>query len=116
MSMLANGGVYKGERFLGRKTIELMSTNYLNEDQLKDYHNTYLAGYGYGLGFRTLMDKAGGNHNGSIGAFGWTGGTGIWAESDPVENVAIVYMHNTRPNQEEYHHLRVRAVAYGCLD
>lgn len=69
----------------------------------------------YGLGFRTHMDKASGNHNGSIGAFGWTGGSGIWVEADPVEKQTVVYMHNMRPNEELYHHLRVRTVAYGCL-
>lgn len=116
MQMLANGGRYKKERLLGRKTVDLLRTNYLNETQLKDFTNTYLAGYGYGLGFRTLMDKAAGNHNGSIGAFGWTGGSGIWVEADPEEKVSIVYMHNMRPNEELYHHLRVRAVAYGCLE
>jgi CubicO group peptidase (beta-lactamase class C family) len=115
MMMLANGGMHKGEKIVGKKSIDLMRTNYLNEAQLKDYHNEYLAGYGYGLGVRMLMDKADGNSNGSIGAFGWTGGTGIWAEADPSENIAIVYMHNTRPNQELYHHLRVRTAAYGCL-
>ncbi len=116
MQMLANGGSYKGERLLGRKTVDLLRTNYLNENQLKDFNNTYLAGYGYGLGFRTLMDKSAGNHNGSIGAFGWTGGSGIWVEADPEEKVAIVYMHNMRPNEELHHHLRLRTVAYGCLD
>lgn len=116
MQMLANGGTYRGERYLGRKTIDLMRTNYLNETQLKDFHCTYLAGYGYGLGFRTLMDPAAGNHNGSLGAFGWTGGSGIWVEADPKEGISIAYMHNMRPNEELYHHLRVRTVAYGCLD
>lgn len=116
MSMLANGGVYKGERLLGRKTIDLMRANHLNAAQLKDFTNSYLAGYGYGLGVRTLMDKAAGQHNGSIGAFGWTGGAGTWAEADPAEGIAIAYMHNMMPNMEEYHHLRVRAAAYGCLD
>jgi len=116
MSMLANGGVYKGERFIGRKTIDLIRTNHLNEQQLRDFTNSYLAGYGYGLGFRTVIDKAAGQHNGSIGAFGWTGGAGTWAEADPSEGVAITYMHNMIPNKEEYHHLRVRAVAYGCLE
>ena len=116
MQMLANGGCYKGQRLLGRKTVDLLRTNYLNEEQLKDFNNTYLAGYGYGLGFRTLMDQAEGNHNGSLGAFGWTGGSGIWVEADPKEEVAIVYMHNMRPNEELYHHLRLRAVAYGCLE
>jgi CubicO group peptidase (beta-lactamase class C family) len=116
MQMLASGGNYKGERLLGRKTVDLLRTNYLNETQLKDFNNTYLAGYGYGLGFRTLMDKAAGNHNGSLGAFGWTGGSGIWVEADPEEELSFVYMHNMRPNEELYHHLRVRTVAYGCLD
>lgn len=116
MQMLANGGSYKGERYLGRKTVDLMRTNYLNETQLKDFECTYLAGYGYGLGFRTVIDQAAGNHNGSLGAFGWTGGSGIWVEADPKERISITYMHNMRPNEELYHHLRVRTVAYGCLD
>jgi CubicO group peptidase (beta-lactamase class C family) len=116
MQMLANGGTYQGERYLGRKTVDLLRTNYLNETQLKDFHCTYLDGYGYGLGFRTVMDQAAGNHNGSVGAFGWTGGSGIWVEADPKEGISIAYMHNMRPNEELYHHLRVRTVAYGCLD
>ena len=62
------------------------------------------------------MDKYAGHHNGSLGAFGWTGGSGTWAESDPSEGVSIVYMHNLQPNLEEYHHLRMRAAAYGSLD
>lgn len=116
MQMLANGGTYLGERFLGRKTVDLMRTNYLNETQLKDFTNVYLAGYGYGLGFRTVIDKAAGNHNGSLGAFGWTGGSGVWVEADPEEGISIAYMHNMRPNEELYHHLRVRTVAYGCIN
>ena len=116
MSMLANGGNYKGEHFLGRKTIDLMRSNYLNAEQMHDFTKTYEAGYGYGLGVRMCMDRAAGNANASLGAFGWTGGSGIWAEADPSENVAMVYMHNTRPNQEVYHHMRVRAVAYGCIE
>jgi CubicO group peptidase (beta-lactamase class C family) len=116
MMMLANGGMHKGERLLGRKTIDLMRSNHLNDAQLMDFTNTYLAGYGYGLGVRTLMSKAAGQHNGSIGAFGWTGGAGSWAEADPSEGVAIAYMHNLMPNLELYHHLRVRSVAYGCLE
>ena len=46
---------------------------------------------------------------------GCAGATGIWAEADPVAKASIVYMHNMFPNEELYHHHRVRAVAYGCL-
>jgi CubicO group peptidase (beta-lactamase class C family) len=116
MTMLANGGVYKGKRIMGRKTIDLMRANGLNELQQKDFEDLYNAGYGYGYGVRTLIDKNRGNHNGSLGAFGWTGGFGTWCESDPEENVSIVYMHNMMPNEEVYYHLRVRNVAYGCIE
>ena len=117
MQMLANGGKWQGERIIGRKTIDLMRTNTLTPQQIReDFTNNYLAGYGYGYGVRTLMDKYAGHHNGSLGAFGWTGGSGTWAESDPEEGVSIVYMHNLMPNMEEYHHLRMRAAAYGGLE
>lgn len=117
--MLANGGVYKGRQIIGRKTIDLMRANGLQGVQLEDFQSDaypYNAGYGYGYGVRTLIDKAGGNHNGSLGAFGWTGGFGTWGEADPEEGVAIVYMHNTLPDKELYYHHRMRTVAYGCLD
>lgn len=117
MQMLANGGVYNGERIMGRKTIDLMRCNTLSDELIKkDLSNNYLSGYGYGYGVRTLMDKYVGHHNGSLGQFGWTGGSGTWAEADPSEGVSIVYMHNLQPNLEEYHHLRMRATAYGCLE
>ena len=117
MQMLANGGVYKGERFMGRKTIDLMRSNTITQKMIdEDFTNDYLAGYGYGFGVRTLLDKGKGNHNGTLGNFGWTGGSGTWAEADPTEGTSIVYMHNLQPNLEVYHHLRMRAVAYGCLD
>ena len=115
-SMLANGGVYDGVRIMGRKTIDLMRTNTLDEAQMRDFTNHYNAGYGYGFGVRTLLDKYQGRHNGSLGAFGWTGAFGAWGEADPEEGVSIVYMHNMLPNDEEYYHLRVRTAAYGCID
>lgn len=117
MQMLANGGAYDGKQIMGRKTIDLMRTNTLTDTMIReDFTNSYLAGYGYGYGVRTLMDPYGGQHNGSVGSFGWTGGSGTWAEADPSEGVSIVYMHNLQPNLEEYHHLRMRATAYGCLE
>lgn len=115
MQMLACGGVYNGVQILGRKTIDLMRTNGLNDVQQKDYDDLYNAGYGYGYGVRTLINKYKGNHNGSLGAFGWTGGFGSWCEADPEDGVSIVYMHNQMPNEEQYYHLRMRVAAYGLI-
>lgn len=112
--MLANGGNYNGTQIIGRKTIDLMRRNMLNDVQLQDFRNSYLEGYGYGLGVRTMMEPAGAG-NLSVGEFGWTGVAGTWTSIDPSEGVSVVYMHQTDPNNEEYHHHRVRAVAYGCI-
>ena len=62
-----------------------MRANGLNELQQKDFEDLYNAGYGYGYGVRTLIDKNRGNHNGSLGAFGWTGGFGTWLSPIPGE-------------------------------
>ncbi|AWB43766.1 serine hydrolase [Paenibacillus sp. CAA11] len=113
--MLACGGKAQGVQILGRKTIDLMRTNHLDETQLSDFRNSYHAGYGYGLGVRTMMDPALGHSNTSIREFGWTGFAGTWVSIDPSERFSVVYMHQMIPNMEEYHHLRVRAAAYGCL-
>ena len=114
MQMLANGGTYKGRKFLGAGTVAMLHENQLGPAQMADFECDYLAGYGYGLGFRTLLTRKYG-HNGNIGDFGWTGGTGIWVEADPVEKFAVAYMHNMRPNEELYHHHRVRAVVTGIM-
>lgn len=112
--MLACGGAYKGERIIGRKTIDLMRDNQLNPQQMKDFTNTYLDGYGYGLGVRTLVDPARVS-NSSVGEFGWTGAMGTYLAVDPAERASVVYMHNLSPNLEEYTHHRVRNMAFGAL-
>ena len=112
LQMLACGGVYDGTRLMSSTTIDLMRTTGLTREQLLDFPDK---GYGYGLGFRTVIDPAAGDLNGSIGAFGWTGGFGSWCEADPAEGLSIVYMHNLIPNDEQYYHPRVRTASYGLL-
>lgn len=112
--MMACGGVYKGRNIIGRKTIDLMRTNQLNEQQLKDFSGSYLAGYGYGYGVRTMLSPGSGS-NTSVGEFGWTGYMGTYIAIDPSEKAAVVYMHNLEPNMEEYTHHRVRNMAFGAL-
>lgn len=111
MQMLACSGEFEGRHFMSRKTIDLLRTNTLGGT----FDDSYNGGYGYGYGFRTLVDKNAANANGSLGAFGWTGGFGTWCEADPEEGLSIVYMHNLMPNDEAYYHPRVRAVSYGLI-
>lgn len=112
---LAAGGERNGVRLLGRKTIEMMATNHLSPQQMKYFNWPFLAGYGYGLGVRVLMDKAAGGVNGSLGEFGWSGLAGTWALMDPAEGLSAVYMQQMFPHFEEIHQPRLRAVIYGAL-
>jgi len=112
--MLACGGEYKGTKIIGRKTIDLMRMNQLNEQQMKDFTFSYVDGYGYGLGVRTMLNPAR-TSNTSVGEFGWTGALGTYVAIDPSEGASVVYMHNLVPNMEEYTHHRVRNIAFGAL-
>ncbi|MFB9325582.1 serine hydrolase domain-containing protein [Paenibacillus aurantiacus] len=114
-SMLAQGGKLDGVRILGARTVELMAANQLSSQQLKDYNWPYLAGYGYGLGVRTMMDPAAAGSGASIGEFGWSGLAGTWTMIDPKEKLAAVYMQQMLPNLEAYHQPRLRNVIYGAL-
>ncbi|GIP16287.1 serine hydrolase [Paenibacillus montaniterrae] len=114
--MLANGGKHEGNHIIGRKTIDLMRANQLNEQQLAQFTGPYSEGYGYGLGVRTLLNLGPSNGNSSLGEFGWSGMSGTYASIDPEEQLSIVYMHQRLPNLEREHHLRVRNTVYGCID
>ena len=113
--MMACQGIWKGERIIGRKTIDLMRTNQLNAQQLRDFAAPYLDGYGYGLGVRTRLDDPHATGNTSVGEFGWTGYMGTYVAIDPKERMSVVYMHNSEPNMELYVHHRVRDMAFGLI-
>ncbi|MFC0329734.1 serine hydrolase domain-containing protein [Paenibacillus sepulcri] len=112
---LARGGELDGVRLLSPKTIQLMRTNHLSQQQLKDFSWAHMNGYGYGLGVRVLMDPAAGGNNGTIGEFGWAGLAGSWTLIDPHEELSVVYMQQMLPSREPYFHPRLRAVIYGAL-
>lgn len=112
---LAQGGELDGERILSPRTIALMATNQLDEQQLKDFGGD-ASGYGYGLGVQTLMNRAPGGNNGSIGHFGWPGLAGTYMLVDPAEQLSIVYMQQMMPNLERHTQPRLRQVVYGALD
>jgi CubicO group peptidase (beta-lactamase class C family) len=113
--MLANGGELDGARILGRKTIELMSSNNLSPDVIHSYNWTHLRGYGYGLGVRVMVNPTLSGSNSSVGEFGWSGLAGTWVMIDPKENLSAVYMQQMFPHFEAIHHPRLRSVIYGAL-
>lgn len=115
--MLAAGGVNrKGERVLGKRTIDLMKSNQLCEEAMKDFNWSHLEGYSYGLGVRTMVDPALGASPSPVGEFGWTGAAGAYMLVDTENKLAVFYAHHMLNNQEYYTAPRLRNIVYSCID
>lgn len=114
--MLAAGGVYKGKRILGRKTIEFISQNQLDEKQLASVDFDSLYGYGYGNFMRVMMDTTVAGSNGSIGEYGWDGLPGTYFFIDPKEELVFVYMQQIEQNADQVLRRKMRQIIYGAVE
>ena len=114
---LANGGMgLNGQRILSPGTVELLKTNQLTDAQREGMTWSQLKGYGYGLGVRTLIDKAASGSVGDLGEFGWGGAAGASIYVDTKRNLAMFYAHHMLNPQEGYYQPRMRNVLYRCLE
>ena len=77
--MLLQKGEWRGERLLGRKTVEYMATNHLPGGidlaamGQAVFSETSFAGIGFGLGFSVVVDPAASSVLDSLGDFAWGG-------------------------------------------
>ncbi len=103
--MLLNGGELEGTRMLSRKTIELMTTNHLAENQdlaavspAGQFSEAATSGTGFGLGFLVLMDLRKAQIAGPSGQYAWGGAasTAFWI--DPVEDLLLVFRTQLPPS------------------
>ena len=90
VAMLLNGGELDGQRVLGRKTIELMTSDHL-EALTGEEINLVGPGYGFGFGYSVRRRIAGTAIPGSIGTYGWGGAAGTYFIVDPAENLAALF-------------------------
>ena len=114
-AMLAQSGTWKGEKIIGRKTVDMMRQNLLTPEMLKVFQVGEMKGYGYGYGVRTLMDPAAGLCSGSVGEFGWEGAAGAWMMADPAEKLSAAFMIQDMLPDAKYYNDRLRAVINGLL-
>lgn len=113
---LTNGGqAADGTRILSSAAVNLMRTNRLDEVRLKDFNWPQLAGYGYGLGVRTLIAPTRGGSLSPVGEFGWDGAAGCYVLTDPENRLTLFYAQQMLPSMCEYTHPRLRNLLYGCL-
>ena len=110
------GRAATGEQILSPRSIELMRTNTLNETCLRDKDWPQLAGYGYGLGVRTMIDPALGGSLSPVGEFGWDGAAGAYMVIDPEHDLSLFYMQHMLNASPAYNHPRIRNTMYADLN
>lgn len=86
--MLLGQGTLDGQRILGRKSVELMTTDHIGE---RDLDLVVGPGYGFGFGCAVRKTLAGSALPGSPGTFGWGGAAGTWFFVDPSEDLAGLF-------------------------
>ncbi|MDR0475811.1 MAG: beta-lactamase family protein [Treponema sp.] len=89
--MLLHNGKAGGERILSRKTVELIRANHVPLSILEPSFFPHMAGYGYGLGVRTMLDTAKAGLNGSAGEWAWDGMLGTYYLVDPAEDMTALF-------------------------
>ncbi|MBR2037563.1 MAG: beta-lactamase family protein [Lachnospiraceae bacterium] len=112
---MANKGLgMTGERILSPGTIELMR----QPQTLGRQQSTFTGsrkGYGYGLGVRTMINRAESGSNGSLYEFGWGGAAGANVLIDTELGLSAFYAHHMLNPFEEYYQPRLRNALYAGL-
>ena len=119
--MLLNQGEYEGTRLLGRKTVELMTSNHMpgNGDlasmgQAVFSESTY-DGIGFGLGFSVMLDPATAQILGTAGEFAWGGAASTYFFIDPDEDMLVIFLTQLMPSSAYPIRRELRVLAYQSI-
>ena len=88
--MLVNKGELFGNRLLGSRSVEWMSTNQIGDLYRGFRQNSKGQGFGYTVA--VILDPVAANTHRSKGAFGWGGAFGTRSWTDPAEELVGVLM------------------------
>ncbi|MEH6355357.1 MAG: serine hydrolase domain-containing protein [Marinobacter sp.] len=118
---LCQGGEFRGQRIIGRKTLEFMRCNHLPGNQdlpglaVGAFSETPYAGTGFGLGFSVKTDVAKSQTNGSAGEYGWGGLASTNFFIDPAEELVMIFMTQLIPSSSYPIRQELRAIVNGAL-
>lgn len=110
--MLLNGGTLDGQRILGRKTIELMTT-----DHMVTLPNNQAATRqkGFGLGVEVTTDLGQLSIPSSIGQYGWYGAATTYCQIDPKEKIVAIALAQHFPFNEHNFFAQFATAYYQAL-
>lgn len=113
--MMLNRGKYATGRILSRPSVELMTRDHLTSAQKVGTEPFFgdSAGWGFGVAVKTKRDDLA-----SIGQYGWAGGLGTVAQTDPAEDlIAIILTQKMMDSPQPPHHLGdFFTCAYAAID
>ena len=116
---MLNKGELDGARLLGRKTVELMTSNHLRGDMaamgMPRFSESSYEGIGFGLGFSVMLDPARAQIVGTPGECAWGGAasTAFWV--DPAEDMAVVLLTQLTPSSTYPIRRELRALTYAAI-
>lgn len=108
-TMLLNKGNFNGKQIVGRKTVELMTTNQIGDLEVWDTGNKF------GLGFEIFTEKGVSKIPGSVGAFKWGGAYSTDYIIDPTEDLIMLIYTNVLPFANPDVNKRFRIMVYQAL-
>jgi CubicO group peptidase (beta-lactamase class C family) len=117
--MMLGKGELDGVRLLGRKTVELMTSNHLRGDMADmgqpRFSESSYAGVGFGLGFSVMIDPAKAQILGTPGEYAWGGAasTAFWI--DPAEEMAVLMLTQLMPSSTYPIRRELRVLTYQAI-
>jgi CubicO group peptidase (beta-lactamase class C family) len=117
--MMLNKGELDGVRLLGRKTVELMTSNHLRGDMAEmgqpRFSESSYYGIGFGLGFSIMLDPAKAQILGTPGEYAWGGAasTAFWI--DPAEDMAVIMLTQLMPSSTYPIRRELRVLTYQAI-
>jgi CubicO group peptidase (beta-lactamase class C family) len=113
VAMLANGGVFAGQRILSPRTIAYMTSDHLDA-RVDRSHDLLWPGHGFGLGFAVRVSEGLAPSPGSLGEYFWGGmmGTAFWIS--PRDQLFAILMVQS-PEHREYFRVLFRNLVNAAI-
>ncbi|HKJ41199.1 MAG TPA: serine hydrolase domain-containing protein [Sunxiuqinia sp.] len=115
VEMLVENGKYNGNRILGRKTIEMMTSDQLIVQNRNGNGRSQIPGDTFCLGFGLLTKQADGLNSKSPGTYEWGGYFSTKFFIDPKEDLIFVGMTQVLPFRHNEFYDRLTAIIYGAI-
>jgi CubicO group peptidase (beta-lactamase class C family) len=112
LGMLLGNGRLGTTRLLGRKTVELMTSDHLGT--ITGASDLLPPGHGFGLGFAVRTQPGLAPFPGSVGTYYWGGAAGTTFWVDPAERLYAVLMIQA-PVQREHYRVLFRDMVYAAV-